>query len=347
MPKQYNYHMDLNRYKRQITFEGVGIDGQEKLLKSKAVIIGMGALWSIISNELARAGVGTLKIIDQDVVEETNLQRQFLFDEKDIKEGLTKVEASEKKLKQINSNVKIEAVATSVTAANIEKLIEGFDIILDGTDNFETRFLINEASIKHNIPWVYGGVVGSTGAVWSIIPSPENACFRCFMEELPTPGSYDTCTTLGIVAPAAGVIGSIEAAEAIKILTGKGEPSNKYLAVDLWENSFEYIEIEKNADCPVCVQRKFEYLENKDKKVSISLCGHNAYQFTPDNAEGIDLDFIEEKLGRIGEVKKTKFMLTFSNEEVSFKVFPDGRAIVENAETEIQAKRVYEEYIGL
>lgn len=231
---------NLNRYKRQITIKEIGIDGQKKLLKSKVLIVGMGAIGSLLSNMLARAGVGYLRIIDQDFIDETNLQRQFLFLEEDVKSGLSKVEISVERLKKINSSIKVDAHAVSLTSENIEDYIKDIDIILDGTDNFETRFLINDVAIKHGIPWVYGGVIGMSGASMNIVPSDKTPCFRCFMEEPPKIGTFDTCVTAGVSASITGIISSIIMSEGIKILLGL-EYSKKYLAIDLFENYFEYI----------------------------------------------------------------------------------------------------------
>ena len=336
----------LERYKRQITYHNIGEEGQEKLISSRVCIIGTGALGSIIANNLCRAGVGFLRLIDRDIVEEVNLQRQILFTERDVKDGLTKVEAAFNHLSQINSEVTIEPITADVNSSNVERFISDVDLVIDGTDNFEIRFLLNEACIKNGIKWIYGGVVASGGATMNILLG-DNPCFRCFMTEMPEPGSYDTCSSIGVLNSITGIIGSYEASEAMKILLGSDEISHELLAIDIWDNSIDYLEVEKNPDCPVCIHGKYEMLNAPVSSYTVSLCGQDAWQVVPDGDHQIDIKAISEKLTNAGEVKLTKFMLSFKNESVEFKLFPDGRAIVNDVKDGSVARSIYAEYIGI
>lgn len=339
--------MDMERYKRQITFHGMGEAAQKKLLDSRVTIIGMGALGSVIANNLCRSGVGFMRIIDRDVVERTNLQRQILFDENDADEELPKVEASFNHLHKINSEIEIEPVAIDINPSNIERYIEDVDLVIDGTDNFETRFLINEACHKHNKNWIYGGVVASGGATMDILFG-DGPCLRCLMPDMPEPGSYETCTTVGVINSITGIIGSYEANEALKILTGADdEVSKKYLAIDIWDNSIDQISVSKDPDCPVCGKGEYELLNKPASSYSTSLCGHDSWQIVPDGQFKLNLEDIGARLDKLGEVNVSKFVLSFGDGKVRFKLFPDGRAIIDNVPDVTAAKNIYSEYIGI
>jgi adenylyltransferase/sulfurtransferase len=330
-----------------MTFEQIGAEGQEKLAASRVCIIGAGALGCLIANDLCRAGVGFLRLIDRDVVETVNLQRQILFTEDDAREGLPKVEAAYEKLRHANSSVTIEPVTADVNSSNIEKYIADVDLVIDGTDNFETRFLINEACHKHGVRWIYGGVLMSGGATMNVLYG-DAPCFRCFMPEMPAPGSYPTCSTVGVINPITGVIAAYESAEALKILTGADDMvSRSYIAADVWENMFEFIEVEKNPDCPVCVHGRYELLDRPAGSYQTSLCGHDAWQVVPGASVKADFDSLGPRLEKIGAVRLTKFSLGFEGQGVKFKLFPDGRAIIEGVKDGEAARVVYGEYIGL
>ena len=225
----------LKRYSRQTLLDVIGTEGQEKLVNSKAVVIGLGALGGIISTALARAGVGNLKILDRDYVELDNLQRQILFDENDI--DSPKAVAAVAKLEKMNSDIKIDSVITDVNFSNIEYLIEGADVVVDGTDNMETRFLINDACVKNNIPWVYGGAIGTTGMTMNIIPG-KTACFKCFVNKIPQPGTLPTCDTAGVINAIPLVIGSIQSVEALKIILGQPDLNEHLIIYDIWQHDF-------------------------------------------------------------------------------------------------------------
>jgi adenylyltransferase/sulfurtransferase len=334
------------RYKRQITFEGVGEEGQRRLAAARVCLIGAGALGTIVANSLCRSGVGFLRVIDRDHVEETNLQRQILFTERDVLECLPKAVAVANHLSQINSAVTVEPVVDDVNASNIERFIEGADIVIDGADNFETRFLLNEACDKQGIRWIYGGVVASGGATMNILQEDDTPCFRCFMPEMPEAGAYPTCHTAGVINPITNIIASYQAAEAMKLLTGAEEASRRYLAVDVWENFAEYIEIDKNPDCPVCVHREYGLLDSPASSYAVSLCGQDSWQVIPEGRRAADFGALAGRLGRLGEVKVTKFLLRFDGDGASFRLFPDGRAMIDKVKDEAGARRIYAEYIG-
>ncbi|MDR1572957.1 MAG: ThiF family adenylyltransferase [Clostridiales Family XIII bacterium] len=337
---------DMNRYKRQLIFYGIGEDGQKKLLASRVCIIGMGALGSVIANNLCRSGVGYIRMIDRDYVETSNLQRQILFTESDAAESLPKVIAAYNRLSEFNSDVALDPVATDANASNIEELIKDTDLVIDGTDNFETRFLINEACDKHRIKWIYGGAVAGGGATMNILQD-GGPCFRCFMPEMPEEGSYPTCGTVGVINSITGIIASYEAAEAIKILIGADSVSRQYHAVEAWENNSDYFDVDKNPDCPVCVQKRYELLGRVRGSHAVSLCGNDSWQVLPEIRRSVDFDVLAERLSKLGAVKVTKFLLGFRGQGASFKLFPDGRAIVNDVPDGAAARSVYAEYIGL
>ena len=338
----------FERYKRQMTFEGIGEEGQKKIANSRVCIIGAGALGSVIANNLCRAGVGFIRIIDRDIVEKVNLHRQILFTEFDAEEGLPKAIASYNHLIQINSEIEIEPIVADVNSANIEKFIKDVDLLLDGTDNFETRLLMNEACHKNGVKWIYGGVLTSGGATMNFLMGENDPCFRCFMPEPPEPGSYETCSTVGVLNSITSVIASYETSEALKILVdAQKNISHEFLAIDTWDNSADYMVVEKVGDCPVCVQRNYELLNTPAGSYSTSICGHDAWQVVPEGEYALDLDAIGENLKRAGDVKVTKFALSFTDEKVDFRLFPDGRAIINKIEDAATARSIYAEYIGI
>ena len=257
----------LDRYSRQVRFPALGEDGQRALLRSKVTLCGCGALGTVLANHLVRAGVGFLRIIDRDFIETHNLQRQILFDEQDVRDNLPKAEAAARKLRVINSSITIEPVVTDIDHTNILDLVGDADLILDGTDNFETRYLINDAAIKLGKPWVYGGVIGSEGQTMTIVPG-KTPCLRCLIETAPPPGMTPTCETAGVLGPAVAVIASLEAVEAIKILTGATDALNRDLImVDVWDWTFRQLKVAGllgKVDCPCCKHRRFEWLDGGD-----------------------------------------------------------------------------------
>jgi len=340
---------DLSRYSRQILFSEIGEEGQRKLRDSRVVLVGCGALGTVIANNLVRAGIGELKIIDRDFVELNNLQRQILFDEEDVRRNIPKAIAAVEKLKKINSQVKLEAVVADVNFTNVEGLVKDAKLLVDGTDNFEARFLVNDACIKANIPWIYGSCVGSYGLTMNIIPG-KTACLRCLFETAPLPGMAPTCDTAGVISPVVNVIAAIETTEAIKYLTGKFKALNKDLiTIDIWEGSFEKFNINDRRDkldCPCCKQGKFEFLEAKEGSSITSLCGRNAVQITQKSPARIDFQELAQRLEKSGKVSFNKFMLKFSISQYEIDLFPDSRAIIKGTNDFSVARGLYAKYIG-
>jgi len=340
---------DTDRYSRQMRFAGVGAAGQNKLKNSRVLLCGCGALGTVLANTLVRAGVGFVRLVDRDFVETSNLQRQVLFDEDDARQGVPKSVAGAKKLGQINSLVTVEPVVAHIDRGNILELARDVDLILDGTDNFEIRYLINDASIKLGIPWVHGGCIGSHGQVMSILPG-DTPCLRCVFEAAPGPGEAGTCDTAGVLGMTINIIASYQATEALKILTGRIEAVNRDLIyLDCWENTFRKIKIaplKNKVDCPCCKHGKFEWLDGEQGAQTTSLCGRNAVQIS--HAKPIKLDFTEltKNLAHLGQVSATRFLLRFSAEDCEFTVFPDGRAIIKGTDEPERAMALYARYIG-
>ncbi len=341
--------MNSGRYIRQMTFQGVGKEGQKRLEESRVCIIGAGALGSRIANDLGRSGVGFIRVIDRDTTEITNLQRQVLFTEEDVREELPKAEAVARHIRAVNSQIMIEPVIADVNAGNIESLIHGADVVMDGTDNFEIRYLMNEACHKLQIPWVYASVIAGNGSVMAFTQKEDAPCFRCLMPDVPAPGTYETCTTVGVINPITGIIAGYSCMLAMKILLKKEVPSGFYV-ISAWDDLFQKIPIKKNTECPLCKKKQYDILEHKTGDFSSSLCGHNAWQIVPMRKESdgnkVDLKALGHRLERSGTVSVTKFLLKFESDPVFFKVFPDGRAIIENVEDELVARKIYAEYIG-
>jgi len=336
-----------NRYIRQIIFPPLGEQGQARLLAARAVLIGCGANGTVIANTLARAGIGTLVIVDRDFVELNNLQRQVLFDEDDVRRGTPKAIAAAEKLGRINSSIAVEAVVSDLNAENVEDLIADASIVLDGTDNFETRFLINDACVKHNIPWIYAGAVSSYGATMTIVPH-ETACFRCVFRQEPAPGSLPTCDTAGVIAPIVSVIGSLAANEAIKFLVGSGTRNPGMIHVDVWENSFETFEIKRWDDCVACGQNRYEYLDGaRSGLIAAFLCGRNAVQVNPGKGHALNLPDLAERLSEIGKVSVNEYLLRLEIGDYELTIFPDARAIVKGTEDATVARSVYSKYVGV
>lgn len=335
----------MDRYNRQILLAEIGEEGQKKLLKSRIAIIGAGALGSVVANNLVRAGVGEISIIDRDFVELNNLQRQMLFDETDI--GVPKAIAAVEKLKRVNSEITVEAVVKDLNNTNIEESIKDADLVLDGTDNMQTRFLINDACVKNEIPWIYTAAIGTNGMTMTIIPiHRETPCFRCFLPDIPKPGSLQTCDTIGILNTVPVILASIESTEAIKILLG-AKKGGKLIIYDAWNNAFDSIKVEKSKKCKCCVKHEFEFLNMEKKEIITSLCGRNAIQITPADKKELSLDDLVAKLERLGDVKYNDFILFFKTEGKEISIFKDGRAIIKGTDDEKVARSLYARYIGV
>jgi len=327
----------------------LGEAGQRKLCAARVLLCGCGALGSVLANTLVRAGVGHLRIVDRDFLELNNLQRQVLYDEDDVRAGLPKAIAAAEKLRRINSEVEIEPHVADIDATNIAQLADGVDMILDGTDNFEIRFLVNDFAVKHGLPWVYGGVLGSEGQTMTILPG-DTACLRCLMSEPPPPGSMPTCDSAGILGPIVNIIASIQANEAIKILSGNAKAVSRFLTVfELWDNRIRQIDVSKlrdSTDCPTCKRGEFAWLEGQRGNQTAVLCGRNAVQLRPPEPMQLSLDAIAEKLVGIGEVTRNKYLLRLSVGDYLITLFPDGRAIIGGTDDIAAARTVYAKYIG-
>lgn len=334
----------IDRYSRQILFPGIGQAGQAQLGKSCVVLIGCGALGTVIATILVRAGIGKIRIIDRDFIEYHNLQRQVIFDEDDIKNQLPKAIAAERHLKKVNSSIEIEGVVADVNYANIEQLVTGADLILDGLDNRETRFLINDVSLKNKIPWVYGGAISSQGMLMSIIPG-TTPCLRCFMRDSSGDGLAMTCDTAGVIAPAPVITASLQCVEAMKILVGKETINPGITFFDIWDGSFKRLNVERREDCPSC-HGKYEFLEKQSGTVTTTLCGQNAVQVLNPHIKKLSFEELAARLSPLGKVKYNDFMFNFVVDSKDIVIFPDGRAIVKNTHDESLARGLYAKYIG-
>ena len=336
--------MNSDKYSRQILFSPIGAAGQEKLLQSKVVILGCGALGTAQANALVRAGVGTVRIVDRDFVEESNLQRQMLFDEADAKAILPKAVAAERKLRQINSDVHVEGIVADADSSNLEEFIEGFHVILDATDNFETRYLLNDAAVKLGIPWVYGAVVASYATTMTILPG-RTACLACLFPKPPL-GMHDTCDTVGVIGPAVSWAAALQSTEALKILLGReSDLHGSLLAYDLWSNRFQQVRARRDPQCRVCVAHEFAYLE-QGGPTHISLCGRNSVQIHQSESRALDLGALKARLEQFGPVSANEFLLKCNLDPYELTVFPDGRVIVKGTRDPAVARGLYARYIG-
>lgn len=337
------------RYAKQARFAPLGEEGQSQLEQSCALICGCGALGSVIADTLTRAGVGRIKLIDRDFVELSNLHRQVLYNEDDVAAVLPKAVAAKRKLEKINSQVQIEAEVCDVDHTNIETLLKDVDCICDGTDNFETRFLLNDAAHAFNVPWVYGGCIGAEGQQMTVIPG-ETPCLRCLMGDMPPPGTTPTCDTVGVLGPIVNVIASTQAMEAIKILSGKRDSISRTLNVfDLWDSRIRQIKLDgltKNSKCPTCQQQEYPWLSGEKVSQSSILCGRNAVQLSPADRNEVNMSQLREKLEPLGEVTSNAFLLRATIDSYTFTVFSDGRTIVGGTEDIAEAKTAYAKYIG-
>jgi adenylyltransferase/sulfurtransferase len=336
------------RYSRQILFSEIGREGQEKLLNSRVLLVGCGALGASHAEILARAGVGFLRIVDRDFVEFTNLQRQTLYSEADARERLPKAVAARKRIGEINSEIEVEAIVADVNHSNIESFVKDCDLVLDGTDNFQIRYLINDACVKLNKIWIYGAAVSAYGATMTVIPR-ETPCLRCIFEEMPGAGSAPTCDTAGVIQPVITSISAIQTTEALKILTGNFERLHKSLIqIDLWQNDWRKIKPGKpNADCKACGLGNFEFLETESAEFSAVLCGRDAVQIQPPKPVELDLNSLKERLKNLGEVKQNEYLLRLTIDDFELTVFRDARAIIRGTDDVTTARSLYARFVGV
>lgn len=338
---------DADRYSRQTRFAPLGPAGQERLLAARVAVVGCGALGGVVSMALVRAGVGFLRLVDRDLPERSNLPRQVIFDEADVAAGLPKAVAAADCLARINSVVAIEPVVTDLTATNATHVLSGVDVIVDGTDNFEARFLINEVACQQRIPWIHGGAIGAEGRVLAIVPG-KTACLRCLIPDPPAPGSLPTCETAGIIGPAALVVGAVEAAEAIKVLAGHYDTAGRMLVCDLWASLWRTVDLSPlaAAGCPTCRGADYPWLDGRLGGRPMPLCGRDAVQ-VPSVGGGVDLVALADRLVSVGAVVANRWIVRADVEEgIQLSVFADGRAIVSGTRDEAKARGIVSRYLG-
>jgi adenylyltransferase/sulfurtransferase len=330
------------RYSRQIRFWGIGDAGQQRLLDARVAVVGCGALGSFQAGALARAGVGFLRIIDRDYVELSNLQRQWLFDQCDVEQGLPKAIAAARKMAAINSDIAVEPAVADLTPSNIDDLLGDVNLILDGTDNFETRYLINDYAVSRGLPWIYGAAVGSYGITMPVVPG-LTACLRCVYPE-PPGGPQPTCETAGVLGPITALIASLQVSEALKVLCGV-DVSRKITTVDVWSGEIRQVaQPSPDERCPACGRREFPYL-NGERRSPVSLCGRNAVQIH-ERSRPLDLANLAERLAPLGVVRSNEFALRFEMPPYLLTIFPDGRAIVKGTTDVGVARSLYARYVG-
>lgn len=342
---------DLSRYIRQTIYEHMDEAAQRRLLESRVTLIGCGALGTVLANMLVRAGVGFLRIIDRDYVEWNNLQRQDLFDERDAADGNPKAVAAAERLGRINSDVEIEPVIADVHSGNIESLVNGSGLYLDGTDNFEIRFLINDVAVKRKTPWVYGACVGTSGMVMPIIPG-TTPCLRCIWERPPPPGMNPTCDTAGILAPIVHMVAGLQALEAIKILTGRLDAvGRRLIQIDAWRGQFDAFDMGgalEGGQCRCCKQGLFDYLAGEHASRSTTLCGRDAVQIAAPEGTSVNLEALAAQVAPVAGTppKSNRYLLRFEVDGCEFTLFRDGRAIIKGVTEPDQARALYAKYIG-
>lgn len=344
-----NNNFDDHRYSRQILFSGIGEEGQAQLEKHTVAIVGCGALGSSHANMLARAGVKRLRIIDRDFVELSNLQRQTLFKEKHARDHTPKAIAIQEELRDINAEVEVEPKVYDFNASNCKALLSGVDLVVDGTDNFETRFLLNEYCVKHELPWIYGACVAAYGMSFNIIPG-ETACLQCLFRAIPTSNMGMTCETAGIIGPIVHLVSSFQVNEALKFLCGKRDLMRRtLLAIDMWRNQIQELRIPEDkvsVDCPVCAMSKYDFLEANTGSHVTSLCGRDAIQITPVETATLNLEALAETLSEIGHTELNPYLLRLTLGDEIITIFNDGRAMIKGTKDEARARSLYAKYVG-
>lgn len=339
------------RYSRQVLFGPLGEPGQLKLMDSRVAIVGMGALGTVLANHMVRAGVGYIRLIDRDFVEESNLQRQMLYEEADAADSRPKAAAAAERLGRINSLVTIEPHVTDLNPSNAEELLTGVDLVLDGSDNFAVRFLINDVCVKHSIPWIYGGAVSARGVMMTILPG-TTPCFRCLFQQSPDQGALETCDTAGVLGSIIHVVASYQAAEALKLLSGNHSAMNKgMLHFDLWHNFQGGMDMSaaRSPECPCCANGQYDYLSAELEGETLqSLCGRNAVQIVPVHPRKLNLEELEQALRHSGTTERNAFLLKYKSDNgLTLVLFPDGRAMVQGTDDLTAAKSFYSRYVGM
>ena len=357
-----------SRYHRQTLLRGIGEAGQERLANTTVLVLGCGALGCVVADMLARAGIGHLILVDRDVVEVTNLQRQVLFDEDDVVQGLPKSEAAKRRLEKINSDICISSFADDLNHTNIERYAADADVLVDGLDNFETRYLANDVAVKRGLPYVYGAAVGTSGMVLPILPRGDGThewqtgkadrstpCFRCLFPDAPPPGASDTCETVGVLNSLVGIIANLQVTETLKIASGNFESVNrKLITIDPWTNDWAQLGVDGTRaanDCPCCDQRRFDFLDGTEGSSTTALCGRNAVQLRQ-RQQNLSIDFatLEQRLAPYGAVSSNEFLLKAEIADgelpVEITLFKDGRAIIKGTDDPSTARSIYTKFIG-
>lgn len=336
----------MSRYSRQELFAGIGREGQEKIRRSRVLVVGCGALGSALAETMARAGVGALTLVDRDFVEASNLQRQSLFDEEDASLARPKAIAAEARLRRLNSEVTVRGIVADLDAALADRLVREADLVLDGTDNFETRYVLNDVCVRAGVPWVYGACVAAHGAALAVRPG-RTPCLRCVLGERPAAGSGETCETSGVVAPIVQVVAGVQAAEALKLLAGRETALvDGLVTVDLWAGTFDVAAFGGRAPwCPSCAQGRFDYAEAPPAGAAV-LCGRDAVQL---RADGVPIDVLRlaARLRAAGEVVANEHLVRFRSSDADLVVFADGRAIVKGTADAARARAVLARYVGV
>jgi len=341
-------NVPLDRYRRQLRYAPLGEEGQRQLLQARVLICGSGALGCVVADTLVRAGVGFVRLVDRDFVETDNLHRQVLFDESDADAQLPKAIAAAARLAKVNSTVTIEPVVADLNAANVHRLASDVQLIVDGTDNFETRYLLNDYAVANNKPWIFGGCVGTEGQMLAIVPG-QTPCLACILPEPPPASAQPTCETAGVLGPIVNVIASLQAMEAIKLLSGNRQQLQPAMTlVDLWNNHIRSIGVgaSRSDDCPTCGQRNFAWLDGRRGSAITRLCGRNSVQIAPATPAPVDLPVLAERLRAVGRVSSNPFLLRLTVDDYLLTVFADGRTIVGGTDDPAVARTVLAKYLG-
>jgi molybdopterin-synthase adenylyltransferase len=333
------------RYARQAVLEVIGPAGQRRLAECTVLIVGCGALGSTQAELLARGGVGKLIIVDRDILELHNLQRQLLFDEQDVRDRMPKAAAAARRLRAVNSAISVEAVVADVTVANVEALLRPADLMLDGTDNFETRYLLNDAAVRLDKPWVYGGVLGTDGTVMAVRPG-RGPCLRCLLPEPPGASGLPTCETQGVLNTAVAWVAALQVTEALKLLVGDPTAEHKLHVLDVWRGSITSVSVKRTEECVCCGQRRFEFLTAERGSSTTVFCGRNAVQVTPDRSTSPDFAALGQRLAPLGAVKVNGLVLEVTCGPHRLVVFPDGRVLVMGTTDTAEARSLVAKYIG-
>jgi adenylyltransferase/sulfurtransferase len=335
------------RYARHVRLAAIGAEGQRRLRAARVAVVGLGALGSVSAPTLARCGVGRLVLVDRDLVEPENLTSQVLYDEADAEAGLPKAVAGARRIAAINREVEVVPRVIDLTARTADEALAGVDLVLDGTDNFETRFLINDHAVRSGTPWIYTGALGHHGHLMAIVPG-RTACMRCYVRDVPPPGSFGTCDTEGLLGPLAQVMASLQAVEAIKLLTGQERALfGGLLAVDAWRGEMDRIDVLRAPDCPACGARRFEFLEEGRGTEGVVLCGRDAVQVPGRPGARPSFDALARSLASVGEVRYNEFILRIRTDRYEVSLFADARAIVKGTSDPAVARSLYSRLFGM